>query len=139
MNTQWGLAAKRICEYNGKVLLLKIRSRSSHDAGKWEIPGGKVKKCEFFDDALKREYLEETGLEVDVQELYKTVRKDYTACKTKQDIKSIQLVMKVTCESDDVKISEEHDDFGWFTYEEIDEMIKEELLTPPAIIAFSKN
>lgn len=47
--------------------------------------------------------------------------------------------MKVTCESDDVKISEEHDDFGWFTYEEIDEMIKEELLTPPAIIAFSKN
>ena len=85
------------------------------------------------------ETLEETGLEVDVQELYKTVRKDYTACKTKQDIKSIQLVMKVTCESDDVKISEEHDDFGWFTYEEIDEMIKEELLTPPAIIAFSKN
>ena len=45
----------------------------------------------------------------------------------------------VSWKLNDVKISEEHDDFGWFTYEEIDVMIKEELLTPPAIIAFSKN
>lgn len=53
MSDMWGLAAKGICEYNGKILLLKIRSKSSHDAGKWEIPGGKVKKGEFFDAALK--------------------------------------------------------------------------------------
>lgn len=138
MSTMWGLAAKGICEYNGKILLLKIRSRSSHDAGRWEIPGGKVEKCEYFDQALKREYLEETGLEVDVASLYNVVRRDYTACKTSEEIKSIQLIMKVTCESDEVTISEEHDDYGWFTLEEIEEMITDGLLTPPAADAFNK-
>ena len=136
MSTLWGLTTRGICEYNGKILLLKIRSRSAHDAGRWEIPGGKVKKCEYFDQALKREYLEETGLEVDVVSLYNVVRKDFTACKTSEDVKSIQLIMKVTCESDEVTISEEHDDYGWFTLDEIEEMIADGLLTPPAADAF---
>lgn len=138
MSTLWGLTARGICEYNGKILLLKIRSRSAHDAGRWEIPGGKVKKCEYFDEALKREYLEETGLEVDVVSLYNVVRKDFTACKTSEEVKSIQLIMKVTCESDEVTISEEHDDYGWFTLGEIEEIIADGLLTPPAADAFRK-
>ena len=135
----WGLAVRGICEFNGKYLLLKIRSKSAHDAGRWEIPGGKVKKCEYFDNALKREYLEETGLEVDVVSLLNVVRKDYTACKTNEDVKSIQLIMKVTCESDEIIISEEHDDFGWFSWDEVEEMISKGLLTPPAVEAFSKK
>lgn len=138
MSTLWGLTARGICEYNGKILLLKLMSKSAHDAGKWEIPGGKVKKCEYFDEALKREYIEETGLEIDVESLYNVVRKDYTACKTSEDVKSIQLIMKVTCKSDEVTISEEHDDYGWFTLDEIEEMITEDLLTPPAVDAFRK-
>lgn len=138
MATMWGLAVRGICEFNGKYLLLKIRSKSSHDAGRWEIPGGKVKKCEYFDNALKREYLEETGLEVDVDTLLNVVRRDYTACKTNEEVKSIQLIMKVTCESDEVIISEEHDDYGWFSWEEIEDMISKGMLTPPAVEAFRK-
>ena len=138
MSTMWGLTVRGICEFNGKFLLLKIRSKSSHDAGRWEIPGGKVKKCEYFDNALKREYLEETGLEVDVDSLYNVIRRDYTACKTSEEVKSIQLIMKVTCESDEVTISEEHDDYGWFSFDEIEEMIANDLLTPPAIEAFTR-
>ena len=138
MSTMWGLTVRGICEHDGKFLLLKVHSKSAHDAGKWEIPGGKVKKCEFFDNALKREYLEETGLEIDIVSLYNVVRNDYTACKTSEEVKSIQLIMKVTCESDDVKISEEHDEFGWFSQEEVDAMIDEGLLTPPAANAFKK-
>ena len=138
MSTMWGLTVRGICEYNGKFLLLKIRSKSSHDAGRWEIPGGKVKKCEYFDNALKREYLEETGLEVDVDSLLNVIRRDYTACKTNEEVKSIQLIMGVTCESDNVTISEEHDDYGWFSRDEIDEMISKDLLTPPAAEAFKK-
>ena len=132
----WGLTVRGICEYNDKVLLLKIRSLSAHDANKWEIPGGKVKKCEFFDDALKREYLEETGLEVDFESLYNVVRNDYTACKTSEEIKSIQLIMKVTCESDEITISREHNDYGWFSWDEVNEMIENEMLTAPAKEAF---
>lgn len=137
MSTMWGLAVRGICEFNNKILLLKIRSRSAHDAGKWEIPGGKVKKCEYFDDALKREYLEETGLEIDIESLYNVVRNDYTACKTSEEVKSIQLIMKVTCMTDEVNISKEHDEYGWFSFDEVNDMIEKELLTPPAINAFS--
>ncbi len=135
----WGLTVRGICQFNDKVLLLKIRSKSAHHAGKWEIPGGKVKKCEFFDEALKREYLEETGLEIDIKSLYNVVRNDYTACKTSEEVKSIQLIMKVSCNSDDVKISEEHDEFGWFDMAEVQEMISNDLLTLPAANAFLKK
>nr|WP_294999193.1 NUDIX domain-containing protein [uncultured Methanobrevibacter sp.] len=137
--TMWGLTVRGICEFNDKFLLLKIRSRSAHDAGKWEIPGGKVKKCEYFDEALKREYLEETGLEIDVSSLYNVVRNDYTACKTNEEVKSIQLIMKVTCKSDEVAISEEHDEYGWFSFDEVEDMISQNLLTVPASNAFKNS
>jgi len=79
MNDMWGLTARGICEYDDKILLLKVRSRSGHDAGKWEIPGGKVKRKEFFDEALKREFAEETGLEINIDSLYNVIQNDYTA------------------------------------------------------------
>ena len=132
MNDMWGLAARGICEYDGKILLLKIRSKSIHDAGKWEIPGGKVKRKEFFDEALKREFLEETGLEINIESLYNVIQNDYTACKTNESIKSIQLIMKVTSASDKVEISSEHDEYKWFTKEEVKELLKNDLLSRAA-------
>ena len=132
----WGLTVRGICEYNNRILLLKLRSISAHDAGKWEIPGGKVKKNEFFDDALKREYLEETGLEIEIDSLYNAIQKNYTACKTGESIKSIQLIMKVSVKTDEVEISDEHDMYGWFTKDEIKNMIENNELTPPAKNAF---
>ena len=128
----WGLAARGICEYEGKFLLLKVRSKSSHDGGKWEIPGGKVKRKEFFDEALKREFLEETGLEINIESLFNVIQNDYTACKTNENIKSIQLIMKVTSTSDEVIISPEHDEYGWFTKEEVKEMLENDLLSRAA-------
>ena len=139
MANMWGLAVRGICEYQDKILLLRIRSKSAHDAGKWEFPGGKVKKGEFFDQALKREYLEETGLEIDIESLFNVIQYDYTACKSNEKVKSIQLIMKVSCESDEVIISDEHDEYGWFSKKEVDEMIQDELLTPAAINALSKD
>ena len=136
MKDMWGLTVRGICEYNNKILLLKLRSISAHDACKWEIPGGKVKRCEFFDDALKREYMEETGLEIEIDSLYNAIQKNYTACKTGESIKSIQLIMKVSAKTDEVVISDEHDMYGWFTKAEIENMIENNELTPPAIDAF---
>ena len=138
MKDMWGLTVRGICEVNGKILLLKVRSQSSHDAGKWEIPGGKVKKCEFFDDALRREYLEETGLEITIESLYNVIQNKYTACKTNEEVKSIQLIMKVTSSGDEVAISPEHDEYGWFTREEVNELIEKDLLTKAAKNAFKK-
>ena len=139
MDHLWGLTVRGICTFNEKILLLKISSNSGHDAGLWEIPGGKVKKDEFFDEALKREYLEETDLEINIESLYNVVENRYIACKSSQKINSIQLIMSVTVSSNDVKISSEHSDYGWFSKKEIDDMINDELLTIPAINAFKKH
>ena len=136
MSDMWGLTARGICEYDGKILLLKVRSKSGHDAGKWEIPGGKVKRKEFFDEALKREFLEETGLEINIESLYNVIQNDYTACKTNERIKSIQLIMKVTSTSDKVQISPEHDDYNWFTEEEVKELLENDLLSRAAANSF---
>ena len=139
MKDMWGLTVRGICEVDGKILLLKVRSKSSHDANKWEIPGGKVKKGEFFDEALRREYLEETGLKIIIESLYNVIQNNYTACKTNEKIKSIQLIMKVTADSDGVTISEEHDDYKWFTKEEVFQLIDENQLTRAAMNSFKKN
>ena len=138
MGDMWGLTARGICEYDGKILLLKVRSRSSHDAEKWEIPGGKVKKGEFFDQALKREFIEETGLEINIDSLYNVIQNDYTACKTNEKVKSIQLIMKVSSTTDHVEISEEHDEYKWFSGEELKELIDCEMLSKAAMNSFKK-
>ena len=138
MGDMWGLTARGICEYDGKILLLKVRSRSSHDAEKCEIPGGKVKKGEFFDQALKREFIEETGLEINIDSLYNVIQNDYTACKTNEKVKSIQLIMKVSSTTDHVEISEEHDEYKWFTREELGELIDGEMLSKAAMNSFKK-
>lgn len=132
MKDLWGLAVRGICEVDDKILLLKVRSKSSHDANRWEIPGGKVKKGEFFDDALRREYLEETGLEITIDSLYGAIQNNYTACKTNEQVKSIQLIMKVSADLDEISISKEHDDYRWFTKKEVKELFENDLLTKAA-------
>jgi len=52
---------------NGKILLIKRATEPNK--GLWTIPGGKIKFGEKIEDALKREMLEETGLEVEVLNL----------------------------------------------------------------------
>lgn len=47
-----------------RVLLLRRSGLSKANAGKWDFPGGKVSPGESFDTALRREVLEETGLEI---------------------------------------------------------------------------
>ncbi len=49
---------------NGKILL--VRRANEPNKGKWSVPGGLVRKGERLMEALKREIMEELGVEIEV-------------------------------------------------------------------------
>ncbi len=49
----------------GKCLITRRSARMSH-ALKWEFPGGKIESGETPEEALRRELMEELGLEIEV-------------------------------------------------------------------------
>jgi mutator protein MutT len=65
------LAAAAIIEWNGKILVGK-KVEGPHPrnlGGKWHLPGGRLKSGETFETCLKREMMEEAGIEVEPLEV----------------------------------------------------------------------
>jgi 8-oxo-dGTP diphosphatase len=61
------LVSAAICIEGGRVLLTQ-RKAGGHLAGAWEFPGGKVESGEDPRDALRRELVEELGIECTIGE-----------------------------------------------------------------------
>ena len=80
---------------------------------RWEIPGGRIDKGSSLLDNLKREVLEETGLEIIGNPQLITA----------QDImnhdKHVVRLTYIGEANGEVKLSDEHSDFKWLTLEEI--------------------
>ena len=47
-----------------ETILISKRHKHLHQGGKWEFPGGKVEQSEKVFSALKRECIEEVGLDI---------------------------------------------------------------------------
>jgi len=52
------------------LILMSKRLAGAHLAGSWEFPGGKVELGEDPADTLKRELMEELGVEVEIEQIY---------------------------------------------------------------------
>jgi 8-oxo-dGTP diphosphatase len=76
--------------------------------GYWGLVGGHVDEGETVKEALKREFLEETGLKVEVGELIDG-RVEQTFDRAK-----IILTFEVISALGDIKINQESEDYGWF-------------------------
>ena len=90
-----------------KILMLKRNVEPFK--GCWGIVGGHVDDHETVKDALRREFKEETNLNVNVGKLV-----GYHVEKT-FDRKKIILIFHVTNTTGEIKLNDENQEFGWFT------------------------
>ena len=114
MEKAYGLTIRSVVKNKkGKILVLRRHPKSKTNPHKWELPGGKIEKGEFFDEALIREIKEETALDVKVGDFCEAVQDDYPHKRT------VQLIMYSKDITGEVKISDEHDDWMWASINEI--------------------
>jgi 8-oxo-dGTP diphosphatase len=92
-------ASVGVCIKDGKVLLLRKSVNSSKWAGYFSFPGGHLEEDESFEDALVREYREETNRDIINYELIGYYAKEDTYIN----------VYRVKDDGTPVIISDEHD------------------------------
>lgn len=115
------VSVKGLFVKDGKILLLK---ESEELSGKWELPGGGLNFGEDILEGLKREIEEETGIKIKIVEkrpLYAwTWRFDN---KRKMDwYYSLVLAYKIEMESLDFKLSDECQEIGFFSKQELEDI-----------------
>lgn len=117
MTKPYGLTMRGIAKNeNDEILLLKRHHKSINGPGKWELPGGKVDRGEFFDECLVREIKEETNLDSKPGDFCEALQDDYVHKRT------VQVIMYLDEIEGEVKISDEHEDFMWAKIEEIKDL-----------------
>jgi mutator protein MutT len=98
----------------GQYLFIK---RADHDSMPrlWEVPGGKMEYGEEPKDSLKREVMEEAGLEVEVLNPFCVVTHKA------KDKQMIRIVFKTKLIGDNnVKLSSEHSQFKWSDFSDVE-------------------
>ena len=107
------VAVKGLIIQDGKLLIAQRSKTDSFGAGTWENIGGGMHFGEDFEQALKREFLEEVGLTIRVKELL--YASTFFTNSTRQII-----ILVFLCETDstEVVLSSEHEQFLWATKEE---------------------
>lgn len=128
---QTRVAVKAFIVRNNAVLVLKRSDADIQSPGIWELPGGRIETGESILEGLQRETLEETALEIKVEEPL-SVRRF-----RRVDGSWIDMTIFIcTPKSRTIKLSREHDAYRWldiskakktiaeFYYPEIDEYQK---------------
>lgn len=114
MKRDYGLTMRGIIKNsNDEILILKRHPKSRTDPDTWELPGGKMEKDEFFDDALVREIKEETNLDCNVGDLAIALQHDYPYKRT------VQMIMYLDDVEGELKLSDEHTDGKYASVEEM--------------------
>lgn len=97
---------------NGRILL--INRAKEPDLGKWAIPGGRIEENETAEECLKREFKEETGLDVEPVKLigiYSDPKRD-----PRKIIGAAYIVKRIGGE---IKAGDDAGEAKWFRIEEL--------------------
>lgn len=99
----------------GQVLILREAPAATYlgntQSGRYQLPGGKLDPGETFDECLKREVLEETGLSIDPGEPLLVGEWRPVVRGVQQQIIGVFVAAKAKTET--VRLSGEHDEYLW--------------------------
>ncbi|MEK7648382.1 MAG: NUDIX domain-containing protein [Patescibacteria group bacterium] len=101
-----------------KFLVVK---RSMHEIaypGKWAFPGGKTERGQTILETLKREVLEEVGLEV---EDYKKFLKDFTFVRP-DNVNVVGLCFEVIAKPGTIALAKDFDEYKWIVPNELKDL-----------------
>lgn len=101
-----GLEAVVLC--GEKVLLLRRNNPPAQ--GEWWFPGGRLRKGESFEDALRREVKEETGLNVKPIKFVGVYNRVFPE---RHDV-ALVFLCKIQDKVFDIKLNDEHSEFKFF-------------------------
>ncbi len=106
-------AAKALICFKGKILLLQesTKYKDGTNAGKFDVAGGRITPGERFDEALKREVLEETGLNVKVGKPF-FVNESWPVVRGEK-WQVIRIFFEAFPEDGRVTLSEDHETYIW--------------------------
>lgn len=102
-----------IQDKEGRCLLLKRSKLCKNNAGKWDLPGGKVDPGEAIDAALVREVAEECGIVISVDRVLGAAESDTPTKKV------VYVIFGGRHISGEVRLSEEHDGYKWVFREDL--------------------
>ncbi len=120
------IGVKAIIENNGEILLIRRSEKYRKDNidGIWDIPGGRINFGEEPIEGLKRELLEETGLEInEVKRILdaSTVFKD-------DETHIVRITYLCTVKNQRLKLSGEHTESLWVEPKKINFQLKDKLI-----------
>lgn len=90
-----------------RCLLIRRSSANKSFVGTWEWPGGKADPGETFDEAVRREVKEETGLDIALTGVAGAYRIEMA------DKNLAVLCLEAVSAGGILRMSEEHDDSAW--------------------------
>ncbi|MFH1161935.1 MAG: NUDIX domain-containing protein [Candidatus Jorgensenbacteria bacterium] len=125
----------RNCDH---VLLVRESSKYSDgtNAGKYDVPGGRLIPGQHFEEGLLREVREETGLAVQVEKPFFV--NEWRPVVRGEQWQIVGIFFVCESDTDTVRLSDDHDDFLWidprkYTQYPLIENLK------PAFESFLKN
>ncbi len=104
----------------GKMLLLRRSASDERRPKQWDLVGGLLEEGESYETGIKREILEESGLEAKSRSLVfaKTEASEWQQDGLKKSASTIRLYYVARVAETKVTLSFEHDDFLWASIEE---------------------